>query len=114
MAMPVQQLHGPDTPRAGRLPGGPRLVALRRLVVIVPAVAMTVQAAREMLRVLDPGGVTTLIIVLLALFVALFAWIALSFTSSVAGTVSCLLRGGRRLGIAAGGPLPRWTSAPRC
>ena len=106
MAMPVQQLHGPDTPRAGRLPGGPRLVALRRLVVIVPAVAMTVQAAREMLRVLDPGGVTTLIIVLLALFVALFAWIALSFTSSVAGTVSCLLRGGRRLGIAAGGPLP--------
>ena len=44
--------------------------------------------------------------VLLVLFVALFAWIALSFTSSVAGFVSCLFRGGRRLGIAAGGALP--------
>ncbi len=66
---------------------------------IVPAVAMTVQAAREMLRVLDSGGITTLIVLLLVLFVALFAWIALSFTSSMAGFVSCLLRGGRRLGI---------------
>ena len=76
------------------------------MLVILPAVAMTVQAAREMLRVLDPGGVTALIIVLLVLFVALFAWIALSFTSAVAGFGSCLLRGGRGLGIAAAGPLP--------
>ncbi len=106
MAMPVQALHGPGTPRAGQMPNGPRLMALRRLIVIVPAVAMTVQAAREMLRVLDPGGLTTLIVLLLVLFVALFAWIALSFTSSVAGFVSCLFRGGRRLGIAASGPLP--------
>ena len=81
-------------------------MALRRCAVILPAIAMTVQAAREMLRVLDSGGLTTLILLLLVLFVALFAWIALSFTSAVAGFVSCLLRGGRRLGIAASGPLP--------
>jgi membrane glycosyltransferase len=75
---------------------------LRRALVILPAIAMTVEAAREMLRVLDSGGITTLIALLLALFLALFAWIALSFTSSIAGFVSCLLRGGRRLGIGTG------------
>ena len=58
-----------------------------------------------MVRVLDAGGITTLIVLMLVLFVALFAWIALSFTSSVAGFVSCLLRGGRRLGVGVG-PLP--------
>jgi membrane glycosyltransferase len=106
MAMPVQALHG-KTPRAPPvLPGAPRAIWLRRVLVILPAIAMTVQAAHEMLRVLDSGGMTTLIIVLLVLFVALFAWIALAFTSAVAGFVSCLLRGGRRLGIAAAGPLP--------
>jgi membrane glycosyltransferase len=40
------------------------------------------------------------------LFVALFAWIALAFTSAVGGFV-CLLAGGeRRLGIAPGDPVP--------
>ena len=107
MAMPVQDLRGSGTPVAGRLAAGPKLMWLRRLAVILPAIAMTVQAAREMLRVLDPGGLTTLIVLLLLLFVALFAWIALSFTSSVAGFVSCLLRGGRRLGIGLTGTLPQ-------
>ena len=105
LAMPVQALHGAAAPRAPRLPLGPRGVWLRRAVVILPAVTMTVFAAREMLRVLDSGGLTTLIIMLLVLFVALFAWIALSFTSAVAGFFSCLLRGGRGLGIG-GGALP--------
>ena len=106
MEMPTQALRGPATPRAGRLPKGPKLVWLRRVAVILPAVLMTVQAAREMLAVLDPGGLTTLIVLLLLLFVALFAWIALSFTSSVAGFISCLARGGRRLGIGLNTPLP--------
>ncbi len=39
---------------------------------------------------------------MLALFVALFAWIALSFTSALAGFVSLLGGGGRRLGTGAG------------
>lgn len=106
MAMPVQALHGRTAPVAGRV-SGPPLMWLRRAVVILPAIAMTVQAAREMLRVLDSGGMTTLIIMLLVLFVALFAWIALSFCSAAAGFVSCLLRGGRRLGIRRDGALPR-------
>jgi membrane glycosyltransferase len=105
LAMQPQRLHG-DTPRAGRLPVSPRLVWLRRALVILPAIAMTVQATREMLSVLDSGGMTTLIILLLVLFVALFAWIALSFCSAVAGFVSCLLRGGLSLGIRRTGPLP--------
>jgi len=105
LAMPVQALRGPAAPRTPRVAGGPKAMWLRRALVILPAIAMTVEAAREMMRVLDSGGMTTLIVVLLVLFVALFAWIALSFTSAVAGFVSCLLRGGRRLGIAAFGPL---------
>ena len=105
MDMPVQALRGAGVPRAGRLAGGPTLVWLRRAVVILPAIAMTIGAAHEMVRVLDSGGMTTLIVLLLVLFVALFAWIALSFTSSVAGFVSCLVRGGRRLGVGVG-PLP--------
>src|ERR1700733_5114540 len=70
LAMPVQALHG-DTPWARRLPGGPRLVGLRRACVILPAIGMTAGAAREMLHVLDSGGVTTLIVALLVMFVAL-------------------------------------------
>jgi membrane glycosyltransferase len=105
LEMKVQALHG-DTPRAGRLPKGPRLMALRRAAVILPAIAMTGEAANEMLKVLDSGGMTVLIVVLLLMFLALFAWIALSLVSSVAGFVSCLFRGGRRLGIGAGGHLP--------
>ena len=102
MPMPVQALHGEGVPVAGPLAGGPKLVWLRRAVVILPAIAMTAFAAHEMLRVLDSGGITTLIVLLLVLFVALFAWIALSFCSSVAGFVSCLMRGGLRLGVGRG------------
>lgn len=87
MAMPIQRLHGPRPAvarRPRRLPG----IALRRAAVILPAIALTGFAAREMWRVLSVGGVTPAIGALLALFVALFAWIALSFTSAAAGFVS--------------------------
>ncbi len=53
--------------------------------------------AREMYRVLAVNGATPLAIFMLALFVALFAWIALSFTSAIAGFVSVMAGGGRRL-----------------
>ena len=43
---------------------------------------------------------------MLALFLALFAWIALSFTSGLAGFCSLLAGGGRRLGTGADAPLP--------
>jgi membrane glycosyltransferase len=98
MGMPVQSLRG-DGPRARRLAGRPALLGL-------PAIGMTVQATREMLAVLDSGGMTTLIYVILLLSVPLFAWIALSFCSAVAGFFSCLVRGGLGLGITRRGPLP--------
>ena len=61
------------------------------------------------------NGVTALAIFMLALFLALFAWIALSFTSALAGF--CLAAGGRRppprhrAGYAAAAARRR---APRC
>ena len=44
---------------------------------------------------------------MLALFLALFAWIALSFTSALAGFVSLLGGGGCRLGTGPDTPLPQ-------
>src|SRR5690606_31428395 len=56
-------------------------------------------------RVLANGGVNVLEGCLLVLFVALFAWIALSFVGSLAG-LQALLRGRRKLGIYPDTPLP--------
>ena len=84
LTMPTQSLRiAPE--RRGRLPTEPRLIGTRRTLVIGAAVAMTVEATHEMYRVLAVNGPTVLAIVMLALFVALFAWIALSFTSALAG-----------------------------
>ena len=64
---------------------------LRRLLVIGGAVLLTAAAAREMYLVLNGAGPNVLGIVVLVLFVALFAWIALAFTSALAGFASMLL-----------------------
>jgi membrane glycosyltransferase len=81
-------------------------MALRRLIVIGGAVLMTAAAANEMYKVLTAGTLTVLVVVVLALFVVLFAWIALAFTSAISGFF-CLLAGGeRRLGISPEGPMP--------
>ena len=72
-------------------------MGLRRLLVIGGAIVLTGFGAREMYRVLAVNGATPLAIFMLALFVALFAWIALSFTSAIAGFISVLAGGGRRL-----------------
>jgi membrane glycosyltransferase len=82
-------------------------MGLRRTLVIGGAVVMTGFAAREMYRVLAVNGATPLAIVMLALFVALFAWIALSFTSAIAGFVSVVAGGGRRLLAPGALPLTR-------
>ncbi|MCC7273592.1 MAG: glucans biosynthesis glucosyltransferase MdoH [Alphaproteobacteria bacterium] len=105
LAMPRQGLWtrgGPDAPRAAGYSG----VAWTRGLVIGTAVAATIGAALEMLYVLEVGGLTILEASILVLFVALFAWIALAFTSAVAGFVAMVGGGGRPLGIATAGPLP--------
>jgi len=96
LPMPAQSLRQAP-PRPGRFASAPRAMGLRRLLVIGCAVVMTGFGAREMYRVLAVNGATPLAIFMLALFVALFAWIALSFTSAIAGFISVIAGGGRRL-----------------
>ncbi len=83
---------------------------LRRFVVIGGAIALTIAGAHEMYLVFAVNGVTPLAIFILALFLALFAWIALSFTSGLAGFCSMLAGGGCRLGTGPDAPLPRLAS----
>jgi membrane glycosyltransferase len=109
LAMPTQLLR--DAPPATRRPASsPRGMGWRRLAVIGGATALSVEGAHEMYLVFAGNGVTVLAIVMLALFLALFAWIALSFTSALAGFCSLLARGGRRLGTGPDAPLPGLTS----
>ena len=103
-ATPGQATPGRPPRSAGRFASSPRGMPLRRLLVIGGAIVMTGFGAREMYRVLAVNGATPLAIFMLVLFVALFAWIALSFTSAIAGFVSVIGGGGRRL--AAPGTLP--------
>ncbi|MCO6160312.1 glucans biosynthesis glucosyltransferase MdoH [Asaia lannensis] len=108
LAMPTQNLRQrPETfGRDRRLPTTPSLLWLRRLLVIGGAILLTGWGAFEMNRVLNSVGVSTLGIIVLALFVVLGAWISLSFTSSLAGFVSVLRHGGLGLGISRDTPLP--------
>jgi membrane glycosyltransferase len=74
--------------------------------VIGGAVAMTAEGVREMYFVLGGSGLTVLQLVILVLFTALFAWIALSFCSALLGFWSLITRGGLGLGISRDAPLP--------
>src|SRR5215471_2733321 len=106
--MPVQSLWHRSEPRSNRtrLPSAPRGMAFRRLLVIGGAVLLTAAAANEMYKVLTADTLTVLAILVLLLFVALFAWIALALTSAICG-FACMLGGGeQRLGISSAGPLP--------
>lgn len=84
LAMPEQSIwnrcDGPPDPETG-----PRTILLRRALVFGCTVALTAGAAYEMYQVLQVGSLTVMEGVILTLFVLLFAWIALSFVSSVIG-----------------------------
>ena len=70
------------------------------------ALALSVLAAYEMYLVLAVGGLTTLEAVILALFVILFAWIALSFASTLGGVIALMTRRTQSLDIDPDAPLP--------
>jgi membrane glycosyltransferase len=107
--MPVQSLQA-ASPRRGALPTAPRGIGWRRLYVIGGTIVLAAGGAREMYLALSVAGLTLLELLVLLLFVALFAWIAFSFVSAVAGFVSLLRRGGFGLGIERMGPLPALTT----
>ena len=94
--MPVQAL-GHRPPRAPRPASSPPRMALRRLAVFGPALALTVIATWQMSEVLGVNGLTPLELGILAVFAVLFAWIGLSLVSSLCGFASVLARGGRDL-----------------
>ncbi|MBR0667230.1 glucans biosynthesis glucosyltransferase MdoH [Roseomonas hellenica] len=106
LEMPVQSLRTLPQPGLDARPSAPRGLGWRRLLVIGGAVLLTAFAGREMSLVLDIARPTALQIVILALFVVLFAWVALSFLSALCGFFSMLDRRGGRLGIAPDTPLP--------
>ncbi|HEY0334789.1 MAG TPA: glucans biosynthesis glucosyltransferase MdoH [Stenotrophomonas sp.] len=105
LSMPEQSL------REGRLQDwrqrtSPMGIGLRRFYLIGGTAAMTLVASWLMLTVLWAGGLSILEGCLLALFVLLFAWVAMSFASAVAGFISVVFGRGRKLGIDPDAPLP--------
>ena len=77
----------------------------RRAYLLAGTVFLTLAGCYEMYEVLQVGGVTILEAIILALFVLLFAWIALSFMSAIAGFFVLLLRRKDELGIDPSAPL---------
>ena len=108
LLMPAQSLR--QSARAARLNAGPRWIALRRLLVFGAAIAMTMGAAYEMYLVLEVGGLTIPEGLVLALFVLLFAWIALSFVTTLAGFVMTIAGTDRALDIDPSAPPPNIAS----
>ena len=108
--MPVQSLHASPRITQAMRPSAPTAVFARRLLVVGGAVLITLYAAWQMGLVLDLKRPTAPGILLLGLFVVLFAWVALSFTSALAGFLALLRGGERRLGISPKDPLPALTS----
>ena len=104
LEMPVQSLRG--SARAVPLRFAEGSIAARRAFVFGTALALSVAGAYEMYLVLGVGGLTTLESVILALFVILFAWIALSFASTLGGVMAMVTRKTRSLGIDPTAPLP--------
>src|SRR3979490_3433227 len=81
-------------------------VAQRSSCIFPGTAAMTAAGCYEMYEVLQVGGVTILEWMVLFLFVLLFAWIAFSFMSALAGFAVLLFRTKDPLGIDPASPLP--------
>ncbi|MDP3077771.1 glucans biosynthesis glucosyltransferase MdoH [Bradyrhizobium sp.] len=88
----------------------PNSLTLRRSYIFTGTAALTLGGCYEMYQVLQVGGITTLEAMVLVLFALLFAWIAFSFTSSLAGFFVLLFRQGDALGIDSDSSLPQLRS----
>src|SRR2546421_2071485 len=110
LAMPVQSLR--DSARAAPVQLAPRSIPARRAFVFGTALLLSVVAAYEMYLVLAVGGLTTLEGVILGLFVILFAWVALSFASTLGGVIPLATRREQSIDIGTDAPLPPGASPP--
>ena len=101
MDMTVQPLRRFAPPLA------PRFAPMwaRRALILGGTVILTAAGCYEMYSVLKVGGITVLELIILALFVLLFAWIAFSFVSALAGFAVLLFRKKDELGIDPATPL---------
>jgi membrane glycosyltransferase len=109
LAMPSRRLDAAPEPRP--MSAQPKVsVGGRRVFIFAGSACLTGAGAYEMYDVLKVGGVTALEGIVLALFLLLFAWIAFSFMSAVAGFFVLLGRGPDVLPVDAEGPLPRISS----
>lgn len=105
LAMPVQDLAAGRL-STRRLPTSPRDIGGRRAVVIGGAASLTLLATYQIWWVLRGGGIDVLEGVVLLLFVALFAWVALAFSSALAGFIQVVSRRAMPLGMDPEAPLP--------
>src|SRR3981081_3492545 len=106
MLMSKQPLRSFHKRQDGQKAAALHSVALRRALIFSGTAAMTVAGCYEMYQVVQVGGVTTLEWMVLVLFVLLFAWIAFSFMSALAGFAVLLFRIKDPLGIDPDAPLP--------
>ena len=106
LPMPSQSL---DRGRLAPLRSGtsPVHIGARRAAVVGATALLAAGAAMGMTQVLRIGGLSLLDLVLLVLFVLLFAWIALSSVTAFAGFCVLLSRRSNPLGLSNEGPLPR-------
>ncbi len=109
LAMTTQPLRHFERQR-GVADFGPKSITLRRATIFFGTAAMTLAGCYEMYEVLQVGGITILEAMVLVLFVLLFAWVAFSFMSALAGFVVLLFRQRDALGIDARAPLPQMQS----
>ncbi len=107
--MPLARLD--STAHPDRVPRYSRArLTLRRLWIFLGTAALTAIGYYEMYGVVEVGGVTVLEGLVLILYVTLFAWIAFSFMSALAGFAILLFRKQNDLKLDTIGPLPPVTS----
>src|ERR1700738_1078806 len=106
LEMPVQTLRG-EGELIRTLGTAPMPIFGRRFFVFGLTAALTLFAAYEMYLVLAVGGLTALEAVILVLFVILFAWLALSLSSTLGGLIALVTGEIKPLDLKADSPLPQ-------
>ena len=108
----IQQSLRVSQSSVSRLPTAPFLMWLRRALVLGSTILLTGVAAYQMYLVVTVNGPTFLQVIILILYIALFAWIAFSFLTMVIGFFLCVSGGSAALAIDHDGSLPKVTT--RC